>query len=74
MGGAIHVPAYIESEWPKIPNKGAEWNLWVDPFAASEIFNTGLPVFLTPLDATDQVTWTLEDANVWANSGTQEGS
>ncbi len=52
MGGSIRVPGNIESDWPAIHNKVAEWNIWVDPTAADEVFASGLPLHLMPLDAT----------------------
>jgi pyrimidine-specific ribonucleoside hydrolase len=73
MGGALYVPGNIESEWPEIANRVAEWNIWVDPVAASEVFNAGLPLYLTPLDTTNQVVWTGDDAEALAASGTPEG-
>jgi pyrimidine-specific ribonucleoside hydrolase len=73
MGGALYVSGNIESEWPEIHNKVAEWNIWADSFAASETFNAGLPLHLTPLDATDRVTWTREDVDAWKASGLPEG-
>jgi purine nucleosidase/pyrimidine-specific ribonucleoside hydrolase len=73
MGGAVYVPGNIESEWPEIHNRVAEWNIWVDPVAASEVFNAGLPLYMTPLDATNQVVWTSDDADTWEASGTAEG-
>jgi len=73
MGGALYVPGNIAAEWPEIPNQVAEWNLWSDPIAASEVFSAGLPLHLTPLDATDRVTWTREDLEAWLASGSQEG-
>jgi purine nucleosidase/pyrimidine-specific ribonucleoside hydrolase len=73
MGGALHVPGNIEPEWPEIHNKVAEWNIWVDPVAASEVFNAGLRLCLTTLDATNQVVWTSDDADEWEACGTPEG-
>ena len=73
MGGALYAPGNIGSEWPDIPNNVAEWNIWVDPVAGSEVFNAGLSLHLTPLDATNQVIWTSHDADAWAASGTPEG-
>ena len=73
MGGALYVPGNIESEWPEIHNKVAEWNIWVDPVAASEVFNAGLPLYLAPLDTTNQVIWTQHDAEVLEASDTPEG-
>lgn len=74
MGGSIYVPGNIESDWPSIHNRVAEWNMWVDPVAADEVFASGLPLHLIPLDATNQVTWTEADALSWANSVTSEGA
>jgi pyrimidine-specific ribonucleoside hydrolase len=73
MGGSIYVPGNIESDWPAIRNSVAEWNIWVDPVAAREVFLSGLPLHLIPLDATNQVTWTESDALGWASSGSPEG-
>lgn len=49
MGGAIDVPGNA------IKNPDAEWNIWVDPVAADEVFRSGIPITLVPLDATNQV-------------------
>ncbi len=49
MGGAIDVAGNT------IKNPGAEWNIWVDPVAADEVFNSGASITLVPLDATNQV-------------------
>lgn len=73
MGGSIHVPGNIKSDWPEIDNTVAEWNIWGDPVAADEVFTSRLPLHLIPLDATSQVTWTRSDALYWAASGTPEG-
>jgi len=73
MGGALYVPGIIEIEWPEIHNKFAEWNIWVDPYAANEVFNAGLSMCITPLDTTNQVVWTSDDADKWEASGTAEG-
>jgi purine nucleosidase/pyrimidine-specific ribonucleoside hydrolase len=72
MGGALYVPGNIESEWPAIANKVAEWNIYIDSMAASEVFNAGLSINLMPLDATNQVTWTKADADQWKTFGTPE--
>lgn len=74
MGGSIHVPGNIKSDWPAIDNSVAEWNIWVDPVAAKEVFTSGLPIHLTPLDATQQVTWTKADALNWVASGAPAGA
>jgi purine nucleosidase/pyrimidine-specific ribonucleoside hydrolase len=74
MGGSIHVPGNIHRDWPEIDNTVAEWNIWVDPVAADEVFTSGVEIYLTPLDATDQVLWTEQDATRWASSGSAEGA
>lgn len=73
MGGSIYVPGNINSDWPEIDNSVAEWNIWVDPLAADEVFASGLSLHLAPLDATNQVLWTESDAREWASSGSPEG-
>ena len=73
MGGSIYVPGNIESDWPSIHNRVAEWNIWVDPIAADEVFGSGLPLHLIPLDATNQITWTEADALSWTDSATSQG-
>lgn len=49
MGGAIDVSGNTPV------NPDAEYNIWVDPTAAAEVFASGVPVTLVPLDATNQV-------------------
>ena len=49
MGGAFDVPGNT------IKNPDAEWNIWVDPIAADEVFRSGIPITLVSLDATNQV-------------------
>ena len=73
MGGNINVPGNIESDWPEIHNQVAEWNIWVDSRAAHEVFSAGLPLYLVPLDATNQITWSAGDAQSWMDSGSPEG-
>jgi len=53
MGGALDVPGNV------IKNDVAEWNIWVDPRAANLVFESGAPVTLVPLDATNQVPTTV---------------
>jgi pyrimidine-specific ribonucleoside hydrolase len=73
MGGSIHVPGNIQSDWSAIDNRVAEWNIWVDPSAAHEVFASGLKLHLIPLDATERVLWTESDAHRWMSSGSREG-
>jgi purine nucleosidase/pyrimidine-specific ribonucleoside hydrolase len=72
MGGALFVPGNIKGDWPEFHNTVSEWNIWVDPLAASEVFNAGLDLHLTPLDATNQVIWTKQDVDRWDACGTPE--
>jgi len=74
MGGSVYVPGNIKSDWPEIDNRVAEWNIWADPVAANEVFNSGLPLHLIPLDATRKVTWTPADLAAWRSSGSPEGT
>jgi pyrimidine-specific ribonucleoside hydrolase len=50
MGGAVDVPGNIGAG-----HERAEYNLWVDPAAAAQVLDSGVPVMLVPLDATNQV-------------------
>ena len=55
MGGAVHVPGNIVEVDSTLKNAYAEWNIYLDPLAASIVFRSGVPVTLVPLDATNQV-------------------
>ncbi len=46
MGGAVAVPGNV--------TPGAEFNFFVDPEAAAEVFEAGLPLEVVPLDVTRQ--------------------
>ena len=48
MGGALSVPGNVSGS-------PAEWNLYVDPYAADAVFRANVPVTLIPLDATNDV-------------------
>jgi inosine-uridine nucleoside N-ribohydrolase len=52
MGGAF------ETSGNTVRNPDAEWNIWIDPVAADEVFRQ-LPITLVPLDATNQVPLTV---------------
>ena len=54
MGGAVQVPGNVGSS-SRIENEVAEWNIYVDPHAAALVFNSGAPITLVPLDATNHV-------------------
>ena len=74
MGGSISGSGNIKSDWPSIDNSVAEWNIWVDPVAAKEVFASGIPLHLIPLDATKQVMWTPSDLPAWKSSTIPEGT
>ncbi len=57
MGGAIDVPGNVGLE-SDIRNYVAEWNIWVDPYAADIVFKSGLAIQMVTLDATNQVPMT----------------
>jgi pyrimidine-specific ribonucleoside hydrolase len=55
MGGAVEVEGNVGNSGVGIENKYAEWNIYVDPVAANVVFNSGIPIILVPLDATQDV-------------------
>jgi purine nucleosidase/pyrimidine-specific ribonucleoside hydrolase len=67
MGGAVYVPGNITNLIPSSSNKVSEWNLISDPVAAAEVFDTGLKMYLVPLDATNKVIFQKEDIQPWHN-------
>jgi inosine-uridine nucleoside N-ribohydrolase len=51
MGGAVDVEgSHVSDE-----NTAAEWNIFCDPHAARLVFESGAPITLVPLDATNEV-------------------
>ncbi len=60
MGGAINVPGNVQPLIPQSKNTEGECNIAADPAAAQIVFNSGVPITLVPLDATDQVPLTQE--------------
>lgn len=69
MGGAVYVPGNIKGLTPESDNEVAEWNIYADPQAAKEVLASGLPLYLVPLDATNQVTLDAEDIRPWREGG-----
>lgn len=55
LGGAIHVPGNIKSLNPKSINNVAEWNIYIDAYAAKQVLLSGVPLTFVPLDACNQV-------------------
>ena len=51
-GGAIYVPGAVHEEFPANANDAADWNLYIDPVAADEVFRSGARLALAPLDVT----------------------
>jgi len=72
MGGAVYVPGNIQDLFPESENLVAEWNIYADPQAAKEIFESGLDLFLVPLDATNQVSLDKKNTRQW-RKGSQVG-
>ncbi|MCE7733667.1 MAG: hypothetical protein GPJ54_02235 [Candidatus Heimdallarchaeota archaeon] len=60
MGGAVNVAGNVGIENPNIDNLVAEWNLYIDPYAANQTFSSGIPITLVPLDATNDVPQTTD--------------
>ena len=69
MGGAVYVPGNMNGLLPETENKAAEWNIYADPLAASEVFASGLNLYLVPLDATNLVNLTGKDTGAWRKGG-----
>jgi pyrimidine-specific ribonucleoside hydrolase len=56
MGGAVRVPGNLgDGGVYRTNNTTAEWNIFVDPLAASIVFRSGIPIRLIALDATNKV-------------------
>ncbi len=72
MGGAVYAGGNIHHDYPPYTNTVSEWNIWVDPVAASEVLAAGVPMRFVPVDATNQLWWNQADADAWQNAGTPE--
>lgn len=74
MGGAVFVPGNlgITPDPPYSTNTVAEFNIWLDPIAADEVFRSGLNLQLTPLDGTNLVEFDRDDYQAWLDTGTVE--
>lgn len=60
MGGAVNVPGNMQVPGSDVDNAVAEWNIYVDPYAMAMVFESGAPVTLIPLDATNHVPMTMD--------------
>lgn len=69
MGGAVYAPGNISDLLQNSGNTVAEWNFYADAQAASEVLESGLPVYLVPLDATNQVLVGKQDTAQWRIGG-----
>jgi len=69
MGGAVHVQGNIHDFYPESENTYAEWNVYSDPLAAEEVFQSGMAIYLVPLDATNQVVISKQDTVQWRAGG-----
>ena len=54
MGGAVDVGGNVGVSGVGIDNQVAEWNIYCDPLAAKVVLDSGAPVTLVPLDATNE--------------------
>ena len=55
MGGALDVRGNIDPSLEAGQDGSAEWNVYFDPPAAAQIFQTAIPITLCPLDLTNRV-------------------
>ena len=65
MGGAVYVPGNITGLIRDSNNRVADWNIIADPQAAKEVFESGLELYMVPLDATNKVLLSQEDILPW---------
>lgn len=57
MGGAVNVAGNVDEPGH---DGTAEWNVYCDPGAAEVVFNSGIPITMVPLDATNGTPLTRE--------------
>ncbi|GEM_PF-1956814 len=65
MGGAVYVPGNITGLIRDSDNRVADWNMIADPQAAKEVFESGLELYMVPLDATHKVLLSQDDIRPW---------
>ena len=68
MGGAFNRGGNLH-EFPGYENnRAAEWNIYVDPMAAKQVFNSGIPLSIVSLDGSDDFLIGRDDYNKIASS------
>lgn len=67
MGGAVEVGGNILS----FTNFAAEFNIWIDPTAARQVLDSGVPISIVPLDATNSVPISPATVDVFAGGTTR---
>ena len=60
MGGALNVSGNVQKVYALQHDGTAEWNVFWDPIAAKQIWDTDIPITLCPLDLTNGVPVTSE--------------
>jgi pyrimidine-specific ribonucleoside hydrolase len=60
MGGAVNLPGNLQVPGVETDNRVAEWNIYIDPHAAAVVIESGAPVTLVPLDATNHAPLTTD--------------
>jgi purine nucleosidase len=60
MGGALNVAGNVQKVFALEHDGTAEWNVFWDPTAAKQIWDTDIPITLCPLDLTNGVPVTSE--------------
>lgn len=73
MGGAVNVEGNVGTVTKSIDNQTAEWNIYADPEAAKQVFDSGVPIDLVSLDSTNKVMVT-KDTLIHFNAKNQNNS
>ncbi len=60
MGGAFYVAGNLNGNAGSASNEAAEWNIFVDALAAKQVFNSGVPLTIVPLDGSENF-WITHD-------------
>jgi len=68
MGGAFNRGGNLNESPGYENNHVAEWNIFVDPLAAKQVFNSGIPLSIVSLDGSDDFIISQEDYDKIAGS------